>query len=68
MGGQAAARKNSPLPAILIGCGFALVVVLALAIGSIVLIFNNAVFQRGFCNGWVNANANQACPFHPASP
>jgi hypothetical protein len=68
IGAQAPARKSSALPAVLIGCGFAFVVVLVLFIGFVVLVFNNADFQRNFCNGWTNSNANIACPFHPASP
>ena len=66
---QAPARTGrSPWPAILIGCGFALVVVLVLGIGAVVFMFNNTDFQRGFCNSYANSNPNQACPFHPSSP
>lgn len=68
MGVQARVTGRSPWPAILIGCGFSLVVILVLCIGVVVFAFNNADFQRGFCNGWVNSNANQTCPFHPSSP
>jgi hypothetical protein len=63
---QPAPRRSGVLPAVLIGCGFALVVVLVVVIGFTVLIFNSADFQRSFCNGWTNSNANQACPFHPS--
>lgn len=64
---QAPARGGiSALPAVLIGCGFALVIVLVLGIGLIVFAFSNPDFQRGFCNGWESANnQNLACPFHP---
>ncbi len=68
LGAQATARKGSAMPAVLIGCGFALVVALVLVIGFAALVFNNADFQRGFCNGYVNGNPNLNCPFHPSSP
>ena len=68
LGVQAPARRSSALPAVLIGCGFALVVALVLAIGFGVLVFNSRDFQRGFCNGYTNGNPNLTCPFHPASP
>ena len=68
LGVQAARGGRSALPAVLIGCGFALVVVLVLTIGAFVLAFNSADFQRSFCNGWANTNPGQACPFHPSSP
>jgi len=56
----------SALPAILIGCGFALVIVLLLGIGLVVFAVNSPDFQRGFCNGWESSNnQNLACPFHP---
>ena len=67
LGAQAAARKSWAVPALLIGCGFALVVLLVVVIGSVMLL-GNAGFQRSFCNSWANTNANQACPFTPASP
>ena len=54
------------LPAILIGCGFALVVVIVLVIAGVVFALNNADFQRGFCNGYVNGDPNATCPFHPS--
>jgi nitrite reductase/ring-hydroxylating ferredoxin subunit len=53
------------LPAILIGCGFALVVVVVLLIAGVVFAVNNTDFQRGFCNGYVNGDPNVTCPFHP---
>ena len=57
------------MPAVLIGCGFLLVVVLVIVIGLTVLAFNSSEFQQAFCNGWANsASSNTACPFHPASP
>jgi len=57
------------VPAVLIGCGFVLVVVLVLVIGLTVLAFNSADFQHAFCNGWANsASGNTACPLHPSSP
>ncbi len=69
LGAQSSARKSSAVPAVLIGCGFALVVVLVIVIGLTVLAFNSADFQRSFCNGWANsASSNTDCPFHPSSP
>jgi hypothetical protein len=57
------------VPAVLIGCGFLLVVVLVVVIGLTVLAFNSSEFQQAFCNGWANsASNNTACPFHPSSP
>ena len=57
----------SPLPAVLIGCGFALVIVLVLGIGAAVLMATNSDLQRSFCNGWSSSNnENLACPFHPS--
>jgi ABC-type uncharacterized transport system permease subunit len=62
-------RKSSAVPAVLIGCGFVLVVVLVVVIGLTVLAFNSSDFQQAFCNGWANsASGNTACPFHPSSP
>jgi hypothetical protein len=67
-GPQAApARRSSAMPVVLIGCGFALVILLVIAIGAAVMV-GSSDFQRGFCNGWANSNPDQACPFHPASP
>ena len=64
-----AKRGISALPAVLIGCGFALVIVLVLGIGFTVFALNNADFQRSFCNGWTSDNsANLDCPFHPSPP
>jgi hypothetical protein len=68
LGAQAPVRTRSAVPAVLIGCGFALVVVLVLVIGLGVFMMNNADFQRGFCNGYTNGNPNASCPFHPSSP
>ena len=68
LGAQVAARKSSALPAVLIGCGFAVVVVIVLVIGLFVLVFNSADVQRGICNGLANSNPPQSCPFHLPSP
>jgi hypothetical protein len=59
-------RGISALPAILIGCGIALVIVLVLGIALTVLVVSNADFQRGFCNGYTNGDANVECPIHPS--
>jgi hypothetical protein len=56
------------LPVILIGCGFVAVVCLIIAIVVGIFTFNNLEFQRGYCNGYTRNNANNVCPFHPASP
>ena len=54
------------MPAILIGCGFALVIVLVIVIGFTVALFNSSDMQRAFCNGYTNGSADQTCPFHPS--
>lgn len=58
----------SAVPAVLIGCAFALIIVLILGIGGIVFVVTNADFQRGFCNGYTSSDQNLTCPFHPPSP
>jgi hypothetical protein len=69
LGAQSSARRSSAVPAVLIGCGFLLVVLLVVGIGLTVLAFNSTEFQQAFCNGWANsASNNTACPFHPSSP
>ena len=57
----------SALPAVLIGCGFALVVVIVLAIGGVVLV-NSGPFRQGFCNSWANnpQDAQTPCPLAPS--
>jgi hypothetical protein len=65
-GAQPGRRGISAVPAVLIGCGFALVIVLILAIGLTVFVVTNADFQRGFCNGYTSSDQNLACPFHPS--
>jgi hypothetical protein len=69
LGAQSSARRSSAVPAVLIGCGFLLVVLLVVGIGLTVLAFNSTEFKQTFCNEWANsANNNMACPFHPSSP
>ena len=53
----------SALPAVLIGCGFALIVVIVLGIGG-VIIFNSSTFRQSFCNSWQNnpQDTNTPCP------
>ena len=63
----AAPRKRSVWPVVLIGCGFAAVVIIVIGIAFTVFAVSNADFQRAFCNGWTNSNANMACPFSPPS-
>jgi hypothetical protein len=65
---QAAVQQRSPWPAIAIGCAFAAVVVVVLAVAGVVLMFSNAEVQRSFCNGYVSSDPNLVCPFHPPSP
>ncbi len=67
-GAQAAPARGSAVPAVLIGCGFAVVIVLVLVIGLTVFLVNNADFQRGFCNGYTSGDPNLTCPVHPPSP
>ena len=62
------AGGKSPWPAILIGCGIALVVVLVLGIVGVFAVISNPQFQRTFCNGYTNSDPNLTCPFHPSSP
>lgn len=67
-GVQAAAPRGSAVPAVLIGCGFIAVIAIVIVIVGVVVIVNNADFQRGFCNGYTNGNPNLTCPFNPPSP
>jgi hypothetical protein len=60
-------QKRPAWPLILIGCGFAAVVVIVIGIALTVFAVGNADFQRAFCNGWTNSNTNMACPFSPPS-
>ena len=58
--------RSVALPAVLIGCGFALVIVIVLVIGGVFMVGTNT-FQRDFCENW-NNNPDEAatpCPFHP---
>jgi hypothetical protein len=66
--GAVAPKTSSALPAVLIGCGFALVLALVLFIGFGVLVFTNADVQRSFCNGYTENSTNLTCPFHPSPP
>lgn len=61
-------RRSVVMPAVLIGLGFGLVVVIVLVIGGVMLV-TSSEFQRDFCNSWVNDsnNAGTPCPFHPPS-
>jgi hypothetical protein len=60
---QPARRGISALPAVLLGCGFALIVVIVLTIGGVV-IFNSSTFRQSFCNSWQNnpQDAQTPCP------
>ena len=57
----------SALPAVLIGCGFALVVVIVLVIGGVILV-NSSTFRESFCNSWNNnsQNSQTPCPLAPS--
>jgi hypothetical protein len=64
---QPARGGVSALPAVLIGCGFALVVVIVLAIGGVILV-NSSTFRQSFCNSW-NSNPRDSqtpCPLAPS--
>jgi len=61
-------QRRSPWAGILIGCGIALLVVIVLAVVGVFALISSPDFQRGFCNGYTNADPNQTCPFHPSSP
>lgn len=58
--------RSVALPAILIGCGFALIVLIVLAIGGVVLVNSND-FRQGFCQSWNNNPRDSAtpCPLAP---
>jgi hypothetical protein len=62
------AKGKSPWPAILIGCGVALVVVLVLGIVGVFALISSSDFQRSFCNSYTSSDPNLVCPFHPSSP
>ncbi|MEA2656976.1 MAG: hypothetical protein QOI23_2341 [Chloroflexota bacterium] len=62
------AQRKSPWPAILVGCGIALLVVIVLGIVGVFALISNPDFQRSFCNNFANSNPNQTCPFTPSSP
>src|SRR2546425_10912404 len=59
------ARRSSPWPAILIGCGVVLLALVIIGILGTVAMFNSPDFQRSFCEGYTNNNANISCPFSP---
>jgi hypothetical protein len=61
------ARRGIALPAVLIGCGFALVVGIVLLIGGIFMV-QSSTFQHGFCDSWNNnpQETGTPCPFHPS--
>ena len=61
------AARKSAWPAILIGCGIALLVVIVLGIVGLFAVISNPTFQRSFCNGWTSSDPNQTCPFSPPS-
>ncbi|HZK73045.1 MAG TPA: hypothetical protein VFD88_03490 [Clostridia bacterium] len=63
-----AAKGKSPWPAILIGCGIALVVVIVLGVVGVFAVISNPAFQRAVCNGYTSSDPNLVCPFSPSSP
>jgi hypothetical protein len=65
---QPPAPRKSALPACLIGCGIALVVVILIGVVGFLAIINNAGFQRSFCNSFTSSDPNQICPFSPSAP
>jgi len=62
-------RSSIALPAVLIGCGFALVIAIVLVIGGVIL-YNSSDFRGTFCNSWANnpRDAATPCPLAPSSP
>lgn len=60
--------RKSALPACLIGCGIALLVVILIGVVGFLAIVNNADFQRSFCNSFTSSDPNQTCPFSPSAP
>jgi len=67
IGQPAAGRGVSALPAVLIGCGFALVVVIVLVIGGVILV-NSTTFRQSICNSWNNnpQDSQTPCPLQPS--
>jgi hypothetical protein len=63
----ARAPRSVRAPAVLIGCGFALVVVIVLVIGGVVLV-NSGPFRQAFCNSWNNnpQDSQTPCPLQPS--
>jgi hypothetical protein len=57
---------KSAWPAILVGCGITLVVVLVLAIVGVFAVVSNPEIQRSFCNGYTSNDPNLTCPFSPS--
>jgi hypothetical protein len=57
------AARKSAWPAILIGCGIALLVVILLGIVGVFALISNPTFQHSFCNGFTSSDPNQTCPF-----
>ena len=62
------AQGKSAWPAILIGCGIALVLVIVLGIVGLFVVVSNPDFQRSFCNSYTSSDPNLVCPFSPSSP
>jgi hypothetical protein len=60
--------RKSSWPAILVGCGIALLVVVVLGIVGVFALISSPEFQRSFCNSYTNSDPNQTCPFSPSSP
>jgi hypothetical protein len=67
-GYAAPAKAKSPWPAILVGCGIALVAIIVLGIAGTFFFISSPDFQRSFCNSYTNSDPNLTCPFHPSSP
>jgi hypothetical protein len=60
--------RKSSWPAILVGCGIALFVVVVLGIVGVFALISSPDFQRSFCNSYTSSDSNQTCPFSPSSP
>lgn len=57
------------MPAVLIGCGFGVLIIVILLIGGVIL-FNSSDFRGSFCAQWANnpRDAATPCPLAPSTP
>ena len=59
--------RSVALPAVLIGCGFALIIAIVVVIGGVFLV-TSSTFQHDFRDSWNNdpQQTGTPCPFHPS--